>query len=134
MSRKEVFVLGDLETDVGLKAKLFRGLGDRSRLSILESLADGTKNVSELVEETGLTQPNVSMHLDCLFCCGLVTRERRGRFVYYEVKSRRTKQLRSPTLPEPPGPRIADVCSEPNDAVESVTLAGIWRSGARGAA
>ena len=86
-------MLGEVQADVGLKAKLFRGLGDRSRLSILESLANGPKNVSALVEETGLTQPNVSMHLDCLFCCGLVTRERRGRFVYYEVKSRRTKQL-----------------------------------------
>lgn len=86
-------MLGEVQADVGLKAKLFRGLGDRSRLSILESLADVPKNVSALVEETGLTQPNVSMHLDCLFCCGLVTRERRGRFVYYEVKSRRTKQL-----------------------------------------
>lgn len=86
-------MVSDLQTDVGLKAKLFRGLGDRSRLSILEALVREAKNVSELVHETGLTQPNVSMHLDCLFCCGLVKRERRGRFVYYEIKSRRTKQL-----------------------------------------
>lgn len=86
-------MLRNVQADVGLKAKLFRGLGDRSRLAILESLLEGAKNVSELVEETGLSQPNASMHLDCLFCCGLVKKERKGRFVYYEIRSQKTQQL-----------------------------------------
>lgn len=85
--------MSNVQTDLGLKAKLFRGLGDRSRLAILEALLEGAKNVTELVEETGLTQPNASMHLDCLFCCGLVKKERKGRFVYYEIRSRKTQQL-----------------------------------------
>jgi DNA-binding transcriptional ArsR family regulator len=37
----------------------------------------------ELVERTGLSQPNVSKHLACLWDCGLVARERRGREVFY---------------------------------------------------
>jgi DNA-binding transcriptional ArsR family regulator len=72
---------------IRLKAKLFRGLADPSRLSILEALRDGPKNVSEVVRITGLAQPNASTHLNCLWCCGLVDKEVRGRFSYYRIKS-----------------------------------------------
>ena len=72
-----------------LKAKLFRGLADGSRLAILEALRDGPKNVSQVVALTGLSQPSASMHLDCLWCCGLVDREARGRFTYYWIASRK---------------------------------------------
>ncbi len=76
-----------------LKAKLFRGLGDGSRLAILEALRDGPRVVSDIVDATGLTQPNTSMHLDCLRCCGLVSRERKGRFVEYRIRSARILRL-----------------------------------------
>lgn len=65
--------------DLLLKAKLFRGLADRSRLAVLEALRDGPQCVSEIVAATGLSQPNASTHLSCLGECGLVTRERRGK-------------------------------------------------------
>lgn len=68
---------------VTLKAKLFRGFADPSRLSILEALRVGSQPVGELVDLTGLSQSNTSNHLACLLDCGLVVRERRGRFVYY---------------------------------------------------
>ncbi len=74
---------------IRVKAKLFRGLADPSRLSLLEALRAGPKNVSQLVELTGLSQPNTSMHLSCLWCCGLVDKEARGRFSYYRIKSKR---------------------------------------------
>ena len=76
-----------------VKAKLFRGLGDPSRLAILEFLRDRPKNVSEIVAETGLSQPNTSLHLECLYCCGLVEREKQGRFVYYRIRSEATIAL-----------------------------------------
>lgn len=53
---------------VAAKAKLFRGLGDRSRLSIVESLRGGPKCVSEVIKSTGLSQALVSMHLACMRC------------------------------------------------------------------
>ena len=70
-----------------VKAKLFRGLADPSRLAILEALGNGPRNVTQVVARTGLSQPNASMHLDCLRCCGLVVREPRGRFTYYRIAS-----------------------------------------------
>lgn len=76
-----------------LKAKLFRGLGDASRLSVLEALRDGPRCVSEVVATTGLSQPNASAHLACLMDCGIVTRDRRGKFVYYAIADKRAVKV-----------------------------------------
>ncbi len=78
---------------MALKAKLFRGLGDPSRLSILEALRDGPRTVTELVAATGLGQSNVSNHLGCLVDCGLVVREPRGRYTRYRLSDERIHTL-----------------------------------------
>ena len=78
---------------LALKAKLFRGFSDPSRLSILEALRPGPRSVSEVVELTSLGQSNVSNHLACLLDCGLVAREQRGRFVYYVLSDARVMAL-----------------------------------------
>jgi DNA-binding transcriptional ArsR family regulator len=78
---------------IEIQAKLFRGLSDPSRLSILETLRNGAVTVSEIVEATGLSQSNVSNHLGCLRDCGLVAAEQQGRFVYYELSDKRVRQL-----------------------------------------
>jgi DNA-binding transcriptional ArsR family regulator len=64
---------------------LFRGLAEPSRLALIEQLAHGDCRVSDLAEATGLSQPNVSKQLACLWDCGLVERERRGREIHYRV-------------------------------------------------
>lgn len=78
---------------LALKAKLFRGFADPSRLSILEALRDGARSVGELVETTGLSQPNVSNHLACLLDCELVAREPQGRRVIYRLADERVAIL-----------------------------------------
>jgi ArsR family transcriptional regulator, cadmium/lead-responsive transcriptional repressor len=86
----EAFMLTLPQTDaVTLKAKLFRGFADPSRLGILEALGDGPRTVTEVVEATGLSQPNVSSHLACLHDCGLVSREQVGRYVRYRLSDPR---------------------------------------------
>ena len=80
------------QTDaVTLKAKLFRGFADPSRLGILEALRDGPLTVTAVVGATGLSQPNVSSHLACLFDCGLVSREQEGRYVRYRLSDPRVE-------------------------------------------
>ncbi len=76
-----------------LKAKLFRGFADASRLSILEALRGGPTTVSSLVEVTGLSQSNVSNHLSCLRDCGLVISTQKGRYVSYELSDPRVSDL-----------------------------------------
>jgi DNA-binding transcriptional ArsR family regulator len=75
----------DFARSLALKAKLFRGFSDPSRLAILESVRDTARSVTQIVEITGLTQSNVSNHLACLLDCGLVQREQQGRFAIYRV-------------------------------------------------
>src|SRR5438309_5640137 len=76
-----------------LKAKLFRGFADPSRLCILEVLCDGPRTVSEIVAATGFAQPNVSNHLSCLRDCDLVTAQQQGRYVRYQLADQRVAQL-----------------------------------------
>jgi DNA-binding transcriptional ArsR family regulator len=76
-----------------LKAKLFCGLADPTRLVILEALSGGPLCVGDLVAATGLSQPNVSNHLACLKDCGLVGGERQGRKVYYRTSDPRVSAL-----------------------------------------
>lgn len=78
---------------LAVQAKLFRGFGDPSRLSVLASLRDGPLTVSAIVAATGLSQPNVSNHLACLRDCGLATARQAGRFVHYQLSDPRVAQL-----------------------------------------
>lgn len=71
--------------DTVARAVLLHGLADPSRLALVEALVDGPQRVTTLVQETGLTQSNVSRHLACLHDCGLVDRERQGREVHYSL-------------------------------------------------
>ncbi|MGH9953852.1 MAG: ArsR/SmtB family transcription factor [Nitrososphaeraceae archaeon] len=76
-----------------LKAKLFRGLGDPTRLPILESLRDGEKTTSQIVIESGFGQSNVSNHLSCLLDCGLVQNRRQGKNIFYRIMDRKVSKL-----------------------------------------
>lgn len=78
---------------IELQAKLFRGFGDPSRLSILEALRKGPLNVGEIVQATGLSQSNVSNHLSCLRDCGLVVSEQNWRYVTYQLSDDRVGEL-----------------------------------------
>ena len=81
-----------LATD--LVAKYFRGLGDPSRLRILELLrAEQELSVGELVERLGLPQPKVSNHLACLRWCGFVEARREGRTVYNRIADARVATM-----------------------------------------
>ena len=78
---------------LSLKAKLFRGLGDSTRLSILETLRNGEKSASDIVKETGQGQSNVSNHLSCLLDCGIVQNRRQGKNIFYSISSKKVSKL-----------------------------------------
>ena len=70
---------------IALKAKLYRGFADPSRLSILETLQEGPLPVNAIVEKTGLSRTNVSNHLRCLSDCDLVASQSQGRYTFYQL-------------------------------------------------
>ncbi len=63
---------------LALIASWFRTLAEPSRLKILRALEEGERNITELVEATGLTQANVSRHVQSLVEAGMVGRRREG--------------------------------------------------------
>ena len=66
-------------------AAYFQTLSEPTRLSLLNLLRDGERNVGELAQLTGFTAANVSRHLALLTTHGLVSRESRGTSVYYRI-------------------------------------------------
>lgn len=77
-----------------LVAKYFRGLGDPTRVRILELLRDeGELTVGQLVERLDLAQPGVSNHLACLRWCGFVEARRERRAVYNRIADERVSAM-----------------------------------------
>jgi DNA-binding transcriptional ArsR family regulator len=66
-------------------AEYFKVLSEVSRLQILCCLKSGSKNVTEIIDATGLGQANVSKHLKLLTQLGMVNRQPQGVSVYYEI-------------------------------------------------
>jgi ArsR family transcriptional regulator, cadmium/lead-responsive transcriptional repressor len=90
------FRLPQAPAESDLVAKYFRGLGDPTRLRILELLRDkGELSVGELVDRLDLPQPKVSNHLACLRWCGFVEAERRQRRVLNRIADPRVLELLS---------------------------------------
>lgn len=76
-----------------LSAKFFRGLGDPTRLKILDILLEGEQSVSDLVRVLGIQQGRVSNHLACLKWCGYVTTTSKGRYTVYCIADKRVKHI-----------------------------------------
>jgi len=81
------------DTTLQAAAFLAKSLADENRLRILLAVRDGKKAVSRIVEELGISQPLVSHHLKELKRALLVTVERSGPFVYYQVADPRVLEI-----------------------------------------
>ena len=66
-------------------ANFFGLLADPTRLRILSCLCSEEHPVNEVVEKIGLTQANISRHLNILYRAGVVDRRRVGNSVLYRV-------------------------------------------------
>jgi len=74
-------------------ASYFQALSEPTRLSLLNLLRSGERNVGELAQLTGYTPANVSRHLALLTSHGLVRRESRGTSAYYCIADPSVYQL-----------------------------------------
>jgi DNA-binding transcriptional ArsR family regulator len=69
-------------------AVFFETLANQNRLRIINSLRTGPKNVTQVIETTGLEQTCVSHCLKRLENCGFVTVKRDGKFRVYTLNTR----------------------------------------------
>ena len=66
-------------------AAYFQVLSEPTRLTLLNLLREGERNVGELAQATGYTAANVSRHLALLTRHGFLARESRGTAAYYRI-------------------------------------------------
>lgn len=74
-------------------AELFALMSTPVRLRIVRELLEGEKNVSQLIDSVGASQPNLSQHLATLYRCGLLSRRRDGVHVLYRIAGDRLDVL-----------------------------------------
>lgn len=63
----------------------FRALSDPTRREILDLLKGGAKTAGDLAARFDMTGATISHHLSVLREAGLVTDDRRGKYIYYEL-------------------------------------------------
>jgi ArsR family transcriptional regulator len=71
-------------------ARVFKALGDPTRVRLLSLIAAGTGGeacICDLTEPVGLSQGTVSHHMKLLADAGLVTREQRGKWAYFALNA-----------------------------------------------
>jgi ArsR family transcriptional regulator, arsenate/arsenite/antimonite-responsive transcriptional repressor len=71
--------------DVRAFSRLFKALGDETRLRIVALLSHGELCVCHLEEALQLSQPKVSRHLATLRSAGVVDHRRDGTWVHYRL-------------------------------------------------
>ena len=70
---------------IAAAAEALKAIANDRRLHILCVLLEGKMNVSELQEETGISQSNLSQHLAKMRTLGVLTCEREGKQAYYSI-------------------------------------------------
>ena len=63
----------------------FKALGDPTRRRILQILRDGAKTAGEIGSHFDMTGATISHHLAVLRQAGLITDDKRGKYIYYEL-------------------------------------------------
>ena len=72
--------------------RLYRALGDETRLQILRFLALRDRYLTEIANELELSKPTVKHHLAQLRSAGLVTVTEQGNFTYYALRRDRAEE------------------------------------------
>jgi len=81
--------------DLGTLARAFHALADRKRLEMVQLLRNGERCVCELTDVVGARQSLLSFHLKILREAGLVTRRRRGKWMYYSLNYDTIEQMQA---------------------------------------
>ncbi len=63
----------------------FKALGDPTRREILRLLRDGAKTAGEIGSHFEMTGATISHHLAVLRAAGLISDDKRGKYIYYEL-------------------------------------------------
>lgn len=93
MKKQAIVSVKDMEDNCNRVASLMKALAHPQRLMILCHLSTNEKTVGELEALCGASQSSVSQYLNRMRLEGLVSSEKRGLFVYYQVEDSKVKKL-----------------------------------------
>ena len=79
-------------------ALLFQALGSPERLQLMERLLDQEHCVSQLAQELNEKVTTVSQRLQQLHRARLLTKERRGKHIYYAISDHHVRDLLTSTF------------------------------------
>ena len=74
------------QKDYAVRARVVKALAHPSRLLMVDALGTGERCVCELTELVGADISTVSKHLSVLKDAGILTSEKRGLQVFYQLK------------------------------------------------
>jgi ArsR family transcriptional regulator len=80
--------------DVRPLTRVFRALGDETRVRIVALLVHGERCVCHLENALDLSQPNCSRQLGILKMAGIVDSRRDGTWVYYRISEQEHESVR----------------------------------------
>lgn len=83
----------------------FKALADPTRRGILKLLREGPRTSGQIAERFDSAWPTVSRHLGVLRAAGLITSERRGQQVVYELNTTVFQEVIEELLDWMPGRR-----------------------------
>lgn len=66
-------------------AELYKALGDKTRLEILQMLSKQEMCVCEVIDRLDKSQPAISHHLKILRQAGLIVGVKEGKWIYYSL-------------------------------------------------
>lgn len=81
------------ELQIVQTAKILKILGHEGRLAILCNLVDTAQTANQLIDKTGLSQSNLSQHLNKMRDHGVLHCNRNGHYLYYSIKETKLLEL-----------------------------------------
>ena len=83
-----------MQDKINQAAEIFKALSHPTRLAIICGLINFDEcNVSKIVDELGLLQPNISQHLTILKNAGIIKGYRKGSQVCYRITNESVRNI-----------------------------------------
>ncbi len=82
-----------LSSEIEPIASCFKAIAHPLRLAIVCLLGPGERTVTEICQELGTTQPNISQHLTLLYNQHLLKSRKEANRVYYAIADQRLSEI-----------------------------------------
>lgn len=75
------------------KVEFLHGFSHKTRIEILYYLIEKERSVSQILTAVDASQSSVSQHIACLKGCGLIIGRQEGKYIYYQLRNDKIKEL-----------------------------------------